>query len=180
MTKRRYALNNLFMFLVLFITGGAVYIMMELWFRGYSHWTMFLVGGICYIEVGYLNEFIPWEVPLATQCLIGTLIITVNEFLSGCIINLWLGWHVWDYSELPMNIKGQVCLPFCFLWFFISAVCIFINDLQRYAAKMGEIPHYHVFKLPAECKAKKYNIIKEMIKNWKNRRNDRKKYITIK
>ena len=56
-------------------------------------------------------------------------IITVLEFVTGCIVNLWLGWNVWDYSELPFNILGQVCLYFFFAWFFISFPVIKIENL---------------------------------------------------
>ena len=29
--------------------GGTLYYMIEIIFRGYSHWSMFLLGGICFI-----------------------------------------------------------------------------------------------------------------------------------
>lgn len=62
------------------------------------------------------------------QMLLGSVIITLLEFVCGCIVNLLLHWNVWDYSNLPFNILGQICLPFSILWFFISFVAIVIDD----------------------------------------------------
>lgn len=131
--------------LILSSIGGLLYVLCELVFRGYSHWTMFLVGGICFWMIGLINEVIPWKMPLWEQCLIGSFIITAVEFLSGCVINLWLGWDVWDYSNLPFNVLGQVCLPFMALWFFLSAVGIVLDDYLRYWLFSEEKPHYKLF-----------------------------------
>ena len=80
--------------LALAITGGLLYILIETIWRGYSHWTMFVLGGICFLALGMINEVLPWEMPLRQQMLLGACIITSMEFLTGCIVNLWLGWHV--------------------------------------------------------------------------------------
>ena len=130
--------------LVLCSIGGLLYIFCEMIFRGHSHWTMFLVGGICFWLIGLINEVIPWEMPLWRQCIIGAAIITAVEFAAGCVINLWLGWDVWDYSGLPLNLLGQVCLPFSVLWFFLSAVGIILDDYLRYHLFNEEKPHYRI------------------------------------
>ena len=128
--------------LVLIGIGGLVYIMIELAFRGRSHWTMFIVGGLCFWMIGLINEIIPWEMPIWKQCIIGAVIVTIVELLSGCIINLGLGWNVWDYSNMPLNFLGQVCLPFSLLWVLISAVAIVLDDYLRYWIYGEEKPHY--------------------------------------
>lgn len=128
--------------LVLIGIGGLVYIMIELAFRGRSHWTMFIVGGLCFWMIGLINEIIPWEMPIWKQCIIGAVIVTTVELLSGCIINLGLGWNVWDYSNMPLNFLGQVCLPFSLLWVLISAVAIVLDDYLRYWIYGEEKPHY--------------------------------------
>lgn len=127
---------------ILFGMGGLLYVLIEMLWRGYSHWTMFLVGGLCFALIGLINEVIPWEMPFVWQMMIGAVIITAVEFVSGCIINLWIGWNVWDYSELPFNVLGQICLPFTFLWFLISAVGIVLDDYLRYWWFGEEKPHY--------------------------------------
>ncbi len=79
-------------YLFLFGVGGLLYILIELIWRGRSHWTMFLLGGICFVFLGLINEVIPWQMPLWQQILIGAIGITILEFVTGCIVNLWLGW----------------------------------------------------------------------------------------
>lgn len=131
--------------LILICIGGLTYNLIELCWRGYTHWTMFIVGGLCGYFVGLINEVIPWEMPIWKQSLIGATIVTFIEFISGCIINLWLGWDVWDYSNLPCNILGQVCLYFYFLWIVLVTVWIFIDDYQRYWLFGEEKPRYKLF-----------------------------------
>ena len=92
-----------------------MYNLIEILYRDYTHWSMFILGGICFISIGLLNEIFPWELSLWYQILIGAIIITVLEFMTGCIVNLWLGWNVWDYSNMPGNILGQVCPQFFLL-----------------------------------------------------------------
>lgn len=133
--------------IILFGVGGLLYVLCELMWRGYSHWTMFLVGGICFIMIGLINEVLPLDMTLVRQMAIGAVIITTVEFVSGCIINLWIGWNVWDYSGLPFNILGQVCLPFSFLWFLISAIGIVIDDYLRYWWFGEEKPHYTFWRI---------------------------------
>ena len=81
-------------FILLFI-GGAAYYGIEVLARGFSHWTMFIVGGICFILIGIINEITP-RIPLVRQMLLSSIIITMIEFISGCILNLCLGWNIWD------------------------------------------------------------------------------------
>ena len=77
------------------ICGGCLYMLLELLWRGRSHWTMFLLGGACFALIGLLNEILPWEMPLLLQGVIGSVcIVTPLEFITGCIANLWLGWGV--------------------------------------------------------------------------------------
>ncbi len=128
--------------LVLIGIGGLLYVLVELAFRGRSHWTMFLVGGLCFWLIGLINEVLPWEMQLWKQCIIGAVIVTAIEFLAGCFINLWLGWDVWDYSNMPFNVLGQICLPFSLLWILLSAVAIVLDDHLRYWMYGEEKPHY--------------------------------------
>lgn len=131
--------------LILFGMGGLVYLLIEMLYRGRTHWTMFLVGGLCFYMVGIVNEIFPWDMSFLLQCLIGGIIITTVEFFSGCIINLWLAWNVWDYSNVPFNILGQICLPFTLLWIIISAPAIILDDYLRYWLFGEEKPRYKLF-----------------------------------
>jgi uncharacterized membrane protein len=84
--------------------------------------------------------------PFWKQCLIGAAVITGLEFLTGLIVNKMCGWAVWDYSGLPLNIMGQICLPYSLLWFVLSGVAIIIDDYLRYWLFGEEKPHYN-FKI---------------------------------
>ena len=103
---------------------------------------MFILGGLCFILMGLLNEVFKWDTPLLIQMGISAIIITVGEFITGCIVNLWLGLNVWDYSNLPFNILGQICLLFTILWFFISIVGIVLDDYIRFYFFKEEKPRY--------------------------------------
>lgn len=137
-------MNKLLKYFTLGILGGVVYVFIELLWRGYSHWSMFLLGGVCFIALGLINEIISWETPLTAQMFIGCAIITTLEFITGCIVNLWLGWDIWDYSELPCNLLGQISLKSSVGWYFLSAVGIIFDDWLRYLLFNEEEPRYKI------------------------------------
>lgn len=105
-------------FSLLFCAGGAVYSLIEMLFRGWTHWSMAVVGGACLWLIFQFTERRP-EAGILTSAVVGAAIITALELVSGCLLNLWLGWEVWDYSGIPMNLWGQICLPFSALWFLL-------------------------------------------------------------
>ena len=131
--------------LALFVSGGLIYLCAELLWRGWSHWTMFLLGGACLVVIGLINEVIPWCMPLWQQVLIGAGIVTVLEFLTGCLVNLWLGWNVWDYSQMPGNILGQVCPQYAMLWMPVAVAGILLDDWMRYWWFAEDRPHYKLW-----------------------------------
>ena len=118
--------------ILLFLVGGLIYFWLEMLWRGYSHWSMFLLGGLCFVLCGLINEVVSWDMPLLLQMLISALMITALEFLTGCIVNLWLGWQVWDYSKLHVQLLGQISLKSSVIWFLLSSVGIVLDDWLRY------------------------------------------------
>ena len=54
-------------------------------------------------------------------------IVTGAELVTGMILNVWLGLGIWDYSGMPFNYKGQICLPFSILWIFVSIAAIVLD-----------------------------------------------------
>ena len=125
--------------------GGSTYCSLEVIFRGRSHWSMVVLAFILFLLIGSLNNLFPWEMSLVKQGIIGACMVTVLEFITGCIVNIWLGWNVWDYSNMPLNILGQVCLPFSLLWILLSIVCIIVDDYLRYLMFNEQMPHYYLF-----------------------------------
>lgn len=129
------------------LCGGCLYVLLELAWRGRSHWTMFLLGGACFVLIGLLNELLPWEMPLVLQGVIGSAaIVTPLEFATGCVVNLWLRWGVWDYSGLPCNLLGQICLPFALLWVPVSIAAVLLDDWLRWRWFGEERPHYTILR----------------------------------
>lgn len=132
-------------YLTLFLVGGAFYYALEVLFRGYSFLAMAGCGGLCFIICGVLNEK-DRCMPLVFQMAIAAFGITAIEFVFGLILNVWLDLGMWDYSNMPGNILGQICPQFMVLWFFLSAVGIILDDLIRWKMFGEEKPHYHLFK----------------------------------
>nr|WP_320958702.1 hypothetical protein [Enterocloster asparagiformis] len=130
--------------LVLAATGGLLYVILESVWRGRSHWTMFLLGGLCFVGLGLINEVLPWDMPLWQQVLVGAVIVTVLEFVTGCVVNVWLRWSVWDYSGLPGNILGQICPQYCLLWLPVSLAGIVLDDWLRYWWWGEDRPRYRL------------------------------------
>lgn len=127
---------------ILALIGGSIYVFIELAWRGYSHISMFILGGVCFVIIGLINELFPWDLGLLWQSIIGAFVVTICEFVTGLIVNVWLGLGVWDYSGLPFNIMGQICLPFFFAWIALSIVAIILDDYIRYWFFGEEKPHY--------------------------------------
>lgn len=125
---------------------GVLYCALEILWRGYSHWTMGVLAAVISIPLDIANDtVIPWSTPLWLQAIIGGTIITVAEFITGCIVNLWLGWDVWDYSKIPFNLLGQICPQFWALWVVLALPAIVMFDLMAYRAGRGPWPAYKLF-----------------------------------
>ncbi|MBQ7370738.1 MAG: hypothetical protein IJW67_02445 [Blautia sp.] len=130
-------------YLFLFSVMGASYMMLEILWRGYSHFSMFLLAGTCGVLIGTLDTLLPPETSIWLQMSIGTGIILTGEFITGCVLNLWLGLDIWDYSDIPFNILGQICLPFAAAWFFLSMIVIILDDYLRCWFFGERKPHYY-------------------------------------
>ena len=112
---------------IIFIIFGLMYITIELLYRGHTHYSMFIVGGICGVLIGLINDKTP-DMPLLPQCVLGAVIITIIELLTGLFLNVYLGLNVWDYSNQPFNFMGQICPQFCIIWCILSILVIRIDD----------------------------------------------------
>lgn len=141
MSKLKYLLKEF----ILFLIGGSIYYLFEILWRGYSHWTMFILGGICFVIIGLLNEQYDYNMPLVEQMFSSMIIITTLEFISGVILNIILKLNIWDYSNMPFNLFGQICIPFMIIWFFLSPIAIVVDDYIRYFIFKEEKPHYKIF-----------------------------------
>ena len=116
--------------LLIYLLFGMAYYICEIIWRGHSHFTMFILGGMCGLIIGHFDEWTP-NMNMLLQMFLGAIVITSLEFIFGYIINIKLGLGVWDYSNQPFNILGQVCPQFSILWFFLSYPAIKIDNKLR-------------------------------------------------
>lgn len=120
--------------MVVFLIGGVTYAMIEIMWRGNTHWTMLLLGGLCFLTLyklfGYMSNY-----SLIEKCVLGAIVITALEFIVGCIVNLTFHMNVWNYSRMPLNLSGQICILYSTLWGFLCIPINFIANKIRKVAK---------------------------------------------
>ena len=120
--------------LIAFVLGGFFYVLIEMVWRGRTHWSMALTGGLAMALLHGI--FCRYAIPLPIKCLTGAVVISALEFLCGYVCNLRLKLGVWDYSKTKYNLYGQVCLTFTLLWMLltvpIAAVSSFLHVLVPY------------------------------------------------
>lgn len=116
--------------LTLFGIGAAGYGLIELLWRGRTHWSMCLAGGISFLGLSQISK------RLKNHCLFfkavaGCILITTVELVFGILFNIILKRKVWDYSKLPLNIGGQICALYSFFWLLLSLLFIPLSDKIR-------------------------------------------------
>ena len=113
MNKIKYYLKRIFCHVFIFLFSGTVYYLMEVLFKDThsSHWTMFLLAGFSALFfIDGLNDLFGYDMDYLLQCIICATAITIGELCIGLIWNFDYG--IWDYRNMPLNFKGQICLPF--------------------------------------------------------------------
>lgn len=112
-----------------FAIGAVAYGLVEIAVRGYTHWTMALTGGAVMALFNLISR--GGNLNILLRCLLGMTVITSLEFAVGMAVNVGFGWNVWDYSDKPFNVMGQICPQFCIGWFFLSipayGICSYIR-----------------------------------------------------
>lgn len=130
----------------MFIFGFMSYITIEVIFRGYSYPLMGICGGIVFVLLDKLNDRISWDMDILVQGVIGSLLITSLEFIIGEMSLRGLIQPMWDYSDMPFNYKGIICLPFSLIWVGLSIVAIVVADfINYYIFNEDTIPYYKLF-----------------------------------
>lgn len=138
-------MNNLIRKLILFVVGYCLYIAIEVTFRGYSFVLMGICGGLLFILIDCINEILPWKTDLLLQGCIGSFLITLCELIVG-EINQAKGITMWDYTDMPLNYDGVICVPFSLLWIAVSIIAVVVADcINYYAFNISPVPHYYIF-----------------------------------
>lgn len=146
--------------IVLFVVGFMTYITIEVLFRGYSFALMGACGGLAIVILDKINNKLSWNTDILIQALIGSLLITFFELVIGELaLHTSLVPVMWDYSDIPLNFDGVICLPFSLAWAGLSLVAVFIADaITYYVFEELPVPYYKLFgKVILRFKEKKCN-----------------------
>ena len=100
----------------IWLFGGITYGLIEILWRGHTHYSMVITGGICFLVIYRLSEL---ERNIVVKSIMGALAITAIELTVGVVVNIIFGLGVWDYSEVPLNLLGQICPIYTLLWFLL-------------------------------------------------------------
>lgn len=116
--------------LTVFFLGGSAYGAIELLWRGHTHWTMIVTGGVCFVAMYLIAS--RSRMGRLEQYILCALIVTAVELVIGIVVNKGLGWDVWDYTDRRFNLWGQICLRYTLYWFVLSVpACALSRFLYR-------------------------------------------------
>lgn len=133
--------------ILLFLVGYCTYISIEVTYRNISYPIMGICGGLAILLLDKINDNISWNIDLCLQGLCGSTLITFFELIIGEIaLHTSLLPVMWDYSNVPLNFDGVICLPFSIVWFFLSILAIFLADaINYYVLDEPQVPYYNLF-----------------------------------
>ena len=120
-------MRNSVVYLIIFLVGGIGYGAIEVAFRGYTHWSMLITGGSAFLSLYLIQTTFP-NTSIFIKALFGMVVITLLELSVGIIVNRVFSLGVWDYSNLPYNLLGQISLPFSACWYVLSIIAFYLLD----------------------------------------------------
>lgn len=119
-------------YIFIYAFGAGLYCGLEILYRGWTHWSMFIVGGACFLFMYLISGA---AIPLWSKWLSSAAMISTLELLSGLVLNVFLGLRVWDYSANAFNVAGQICPLFSLIWLLLSipgiALCSYLRPLLQ-------------------------------------------------
>ena len=126
---------------VIFSIGSFIYPILEILWRGRSHYSMAIAGGLSLMLIDIICVRKLCKLPIIAKAILSSGIITIVELITGITVNIAFKMNVWDYSDLPFNVLGQICLPFSIIWVLISFPAMWIcRTSDRMIKKYGLIP----------------------------------------
>lgn len=117
------------------LVGGVGYCLLEMVWRGRTHWSMALAGGVCFAAEHAINRQFA-HAPLWRRCLMGAAVITAVELAAGRLFNR--RYQVWDYRGRRGNLDGQICLAYSGLWFLLCVpLCSVSGAIRKKTLAIG-------------------------------------------
>lgn len=114
-------------YMIFLAIGGVGYALIELAWRGRTHWSMMLAGGICFLLFSEIAQRYRGK-PLMLKVLVAALGVTLVEWFFGVVFNILLQMNVWSYSHVPLNFYGQICLNYTVLWGVLALIFVPIAE----------------------------------------------------
>ena len=108
-----------------FLLGATLYSLIEVAWRGYTHWTMAILGGVVTVLLKALDHVFP-AAPMLFKATVGAAAITILELIAGIIINHKHNLGVWSYDTVPYNILGQICPIYTLYWFLLCIAAFYL------------------------------------------------------
>ena len=118
-------MNPYLLYSLAFLIGGNAYCAVELIYRARTHYSMFFCSGMAVVILLYIYLSNKRLSPIAFA-LIASAVITLLEFIFGIVFNIMLKMNVWDYSNVPLNILGQICVPFSLIWLAFGLIIFYL------------------------------------------------------
>ena len=150
MSKLKRIISRIIQLIIVFLLSGTIYCIIEILFKGPergTHWSMFILAGLAgVVFIDGLNNVFSYEMDYLLQGIVCSVMITIWEYFTGNIFNL--DYSIWDYRNMPLNLDGQICLPFTLVWFLISMIFIPILDYVEwkwFKYKVETPPYYKIF-----------------------------------
>lgn len=143
-------------FVFMFTFGFMAYITIEVCYKGSSHWIMGLCGGLVFVLLDKINDKISWDTDILIQGIMGSAFITFLELIIGEVSLRGLIQPMWDYTNMPFNYKGIICIQFSLIWIVLSIVAIVVADfINYYIFNDDTVPYYRLFGITIyKCKSK--------------------------
>lgn len=141
-----YMSKRLIPLLIIFNVSGIIYVCLEILWRGYSHWTMYLCAGICGLIMAAINDnWFSFETDFRIQVLASAISCTIMEFFFGITFNG--DFSIWDYRGVwgTLHILGdQVNILFIGMWVIISLFALPFLDWMEWKLGLEEKPYYRI------------------------------------
>lgn len=112
---------------LVFFIGAVGYALIEILWRGFTHPTMIVAGGVCFLAFSLIAERMN-HLPLLIKAFSAAFAVTAVELVFGIVFNLGFGMKVWNYANMPLNFLGQICPTFSLLWCGIALLFIPIAE----------------------------------------------------
>ena len=101
---------------VIFTIGAGGYGLIEILWRGYTHWSMLCAGGIVFLGMSRIASALK-KASAIIKGIVGGVFVTAVEYAFGIVFNVILKKNVF-------NINGQICALYSVLWVLLSIICV--------------------------------------------------------